>query len=53
MAFLEMLASIYPGYNAGQGLKDLVVGVLYAVFDGAIFGFIFGWVYNYFVSRKP
>jgi ABC-type phosphate transport system permease subunit len=45
-AFLEMLASIYPGYHAAGTFADAISGSLYALVDGAICGFILGWLYN-------
>jgi hypothetical protein len=45
-AFLVMLASIYPGYAASGLFGDVIVGSFYALVDGAILGFIFGWLYN-------
>ena len=45
-AFLNLLASIYPGYHAAGSFGDLIVGTLYAVLDGAVGGLIFGWLYN-------
>jgi ABC-type phosphate transport system permease subunit len=50
-AFLNLLASIYPGYHAAGSFGDLIVGTLYAVLDGAVGGLIFGWLYNY-LGRK-
>lgn len=47
-AFLQMLASIYPGYDATGSLGDVVTGVLYALVDGLLFGLIFAWLYNRF-----
>ena len=44
--FLKMVDSIYPGYIAAYGLKNLIVGVLYALLDGAIAGALFAWIYN-------
>jgi len=44
-AFLELAASIYPGYEVG-GLGSVIVGTLYAAVDGAVFGGIFAWLYN-------
>ena len=49
--FLNLLASIYPGYHASRTLGDLIVGTLYAILDGAVGGLIFGWLYNY-LGRK-
>lgn len=44
--FLILLSSIYPGYHASGALSDVIVGTLYAVADGAVFGLVFGWIYN-------
>jgi len=46
---LVLLASIYPGYDAAPNLGEVIVGTLYAAFDGAIGGLLFGWIYNAFV----
>ena len=46
MAFLQMMTSIYPGFHASRTVGDLLVGVVYAVIDGAIGGALFGWLYN-------
>ena len=48
-AFLELAASVYPGYEVG-GFGSVIVGTLYAAVDGAICGAIFGWLYNRFVG---
>jgi hypothetical protein len=45
-AFLQMLASIYPGYHAAGTFGDMVAGSLYALVDAAIVGLVFGWLYN-------
>ena len=50
VAFLTLLASVYPGYHATGSFGDLIVGVLYALVDGVIAGLIFGWIYNFFVG---
>jgi hypothetical protein len=50
-AFLNLLASIYPGYHASATLGDLVVGTLYAALDGAAGGLIFGCLYNYLAGK--
>ena len=44
--FLNLLASVYPGYHASGSFGDLIVGSLYAVLDGAAGGLVFGWLYN-------
>lgn len=43
--FLEMVASVYPGYEVG-GFGSVVVGTLYAMVDGAICGAVVAWLYN-------
>jgi hypothetical protein len=51
-AFLQLCASIYPGYHPGTGIGSVVAGTIYALVDGAIGGAIFGWLYNLFAARK-
>ncbi len=46
LAFLELAASIYPGYHPGSGVGSVVTGALYGLVDGAIGGAIFAWIYN-------
>ncbi|MDH3309587.1 MAG: hypothetical protein OEM95_02715 [Gammaproteobacteria bacterium] len=50
-AFLELVASLYPGYGAGNTLGQAIVGTLYGGVDGAIAGFLFGWLYNFLSPR--
>jgi hypothetical protein len=45
--FLELAASIYPGYRAVATFGQVVVGMLYGLVDGAIGGAVFGWLYNW------
>lgn len=45
-AFLQLVASIYPGYHPGTTFGPVVIATLYGVVDGAIGGALFGWVYN-------
>lgn len=45
-AFLELVSSLYPGYHATPSWGDLLVGTGYALVDGAIGGWLFGWFYN-------
>lgn len=45
-AFLDLVASIYPGYHAGAGAGSVVIGTLYAAVDGAGAGAVFAWLYN-------
>lgn len=43
---LALAASIYPGYEVTGGFGSLIVGTLYALLDGAIFGGLLAWLYN-------
>ncbi len=47
MAFLELMASIYPGYTGEHTFGQVIVGTLYAALDGCIGGFVVAWVYNF------
>jgi len=50
-AFLDVAASIYPGYHPGPAFGSVVTGSLYGLVDGAIAGAVFGWLYN-LLSRR-
>jgi len=50
--FLQVIASLYPGFDAKGSFGDVIVGTLYALVDGAACGLVFGWIYNLFVRRK-
>ncbi len=45
--FLELMASIYPGYHANHSMVQVLIGTLYAAADGVIGGAVFGWLYNW------
>ena len=45
-AFLDIVASIYPGYHVTRTIGSVIVGTLYGALDGAIGGLIFAWLYN-------
>jgi hypothetical protein len=51
IAFLELAASIYPGYHAGSGISSVVTGTLYAAVDGAVGGALFALLYNFLAPR--
>ena len=51
--FLRVMASLYPGYKASGTFIDVIVGMLYALVDGAICGFVFALLYNAFVGKDP
>ena len=48
--FLEVMASIYPGYQPGTGFTSVIIGAIYGFVDAAIGVAIFGWIYNCFVK---
>ncbi len=52
-AFLDLLASIYPGYHPASGTGSIIAGALYGLVDGTIGGVIFGWLYNLLTGRFP
>ena len=51
VAFLQLVASIYPGYDGPAGIGSVVVATLYAVVDGGFGGLIFAVVYNRLADR--
>jgi hypothetical protein len=46
VAFLNFMASVYPGYHGPGGFGSVIVATLYAIVDGAVCGAIFAWLYN-------
>ena len=46
--FLELMASLYPGYRGTASFGQVIVGTLYGVVDGALVGALFAWSYNRF-----
>ena len=50
-AFLQLTASIYPGYDGLPSLWSVIVGTLYAAVDGAFGGLVFVLVYNRLASN--
>jgi hypothetical protein len=50
-AFLQIMASLYPGYDATPSFGAVIIGTLYALVDGAIAGLVFAWLYNMFAGR--
>ena len=45
--FLEVMGSIYPGYQPGTGFPSVIIGSLYGVVDAGIGAAIFAWLYNF------
>ena len=52
-AFLDVAASIYPGYRPGSGLGSVITGTLYALVDSAGAGAVFAWLYNLVATWRP
>ena len=46
--FLEMLASVYPGYQGTASFGQVLVGTLSGLLDGFVGGLVLGWLYNLF-----
>ena len=51
-AFLQVAASVYPGYRAEPSMVEVIVGTLYAVVDGFLGGLVVGWLYNLLAERS-
>ncbi len=50
-AFLEVMGSVYPGYDAAAGgIGNLIVGTVYGAVDGGILAAVFAWLYNFFAA---
>ena len=45
-AFLNVAASIYPGFNPDGDLISVIVGAAYGLADGAVGGAVVAWIYN-------
>lgn len=50
-AFLELAASVYPGYDGPGGFGSVLVVTAYGLVDGAIFGLLTAWLYNTFAEK--
>jgi hypothetical protein len=46
--FLEVVGSLYPGYQPGTGYSSVIIGALYGVVDAGIGAAVFAWLYNFF-----
>jgi hypothetical protein len=49
--FLQVMASVYPGYHATASLGQVIVGTLYGVVDAAVAGAVFAWLYNFLTPK--
>ncbi len=52
VGFLELGASIYPGYQGPGGFGSVIVVTFYGLIDGAIAGALFAWLYNFATGRS-
>ena len=50
VAFLQLIASVYPGYEPA-GFGSVIVATLYGALDGGVGGAIVAWLYNRFAAR--
>jgi len=50
--FLELIASIYPGYYAEPNVSLIFLVTFYALVDGAIGGAVFALIYNFFARGE-
>ena len=50
-AFLDVMASVYPGYHATSNFGDVIVGTMYGLVDGAVGGAVIAWLYNRLAGR--
>jgi hypothetical protein len=50
-AFLDLLASMYPGYHPGAGPGSVLVATLYGLVDGVASGALIAWLYNLAAQR--
>jgi ABC-type phosphate transport system permease subunit len=50
-AYLALLASLYPGYDPISGVVGIIVGTFYSLLAGAVAGFVFGVLYNFFREK--
>ncbi len=50
-AFLNVMASVYPGYTAEASFGSVLNGTLYALIDGAVGGLVFASFYNLLAGK--
>lgn len=48
--FLQVMASVYPGYHAARSFGQVIVGTLYGLVDGGVGGVVVAWLYNRFAG---
>lgn len=45
-AFLQVMASVYPGYSGEPHVRQVLIGTGYALVDGGVAGALIAWLYN-------
>ncbi len=50
--WLQLGASIYPGYRGPGGFGAVLLVTAYALVDGAVAGALFAWLYNAFAGAR-
>lgn len=45
-AFLDVMASVYPGYHHTMSFGSVIVGTLYGIVDGGVGGAVIAWLHN-------
>jgi hypothetical protein len=48
--FLNMVGSVYPGYQPDGSLGSVITGTLYGLVDGGVAGLLLAWLYNLFAK---
>ena len=48
--FLDLTASLYPGYKATANFGQVIAGTLYGLLCGGICGALFAYLYNRFAA---
>ncbi len=49
-SLLDLMASLYPGYQGTPSLGQVIIGAVYGLVDGTIAGAVFAWIYNRLVA---
>ena len=50
-ALLDVMASVYPGYQATPSFGQVLIGTLYGLLDGAVVGAVVACFYNTCAAR--
>ena len=50
---LNLMASVYPGYDAAASIGQVMLMTVYGLVYGAVAGLIFGWLYNRLAAGAP